>query len=214
MKTILQCDFDGTVTFHDVSFLILDTYGSPDWRQILEEYKEGKITVGRFNSRAFTTVKEDKQTMLRLVRERAEPRPGFAELLAFCRQRDWELVIVSNGLDFYIRAILSALDAEDVRVFAAKTRFGSDGVVARYIGPDGQEIQAGFKEAYIRSFKSHGHRVIYAGNGFSDVPPAREAFHVFATSELLDACRKQGISHTPFKDLNDIARGLESLSDS
>ena len=76
MKTLFQCDFDGTITFEDISFLILDAYGDKDWRRMFQEYKDGKISVGRFNTMAFATVKADKETLLKLVKERAELRPG------------------------------------------------------------------------------------------------------------------------------------------
>ena len=44
MKTLVQCDFDGTVTEEDVSFFLLDTFAQGDWRRLLQEYKEGKIS--------------------------------------------------------------------------------------------------------------------------------------------------------------------------
>ena len=64
MKTLFQCDFDGTITREDVSFLILDAFGDKGWRQLFQEYTEGKISVGRFNTLACATVKADKETLL------------------------------------------------------------------------------------------------------------------------------------------------------
>ena len=106
MRTLFQCDFDGTITSEDVSFLILDAFGSQGWKQLLEQYREGKITVAHFNTQAFTTVKADEQTLVGFVRDRARIRPGFHDLLACCHRKGFEFVIVSNGLDFYIRTIL------------------------------------------------------------------------------------------------------------
>jgi len=212
MKILFQCDFDGTITPKDVSFLILDAFGSSDWRQLLEQYKEGKISVAHFNTRAFTTVKADKQTLLRLVSDKAQVRPGFHDLLAYCHRNGVKFVIVSNGLDFYIRAILRDIGVRDIEVFAATTRFGSDGIAARYLGPGGEQLEDGFKEAYLRSFQEMGYRVMYAGNGFSDIAPARQAYHVFTTGDLSAACKEMNINYTPFDDLNDIVKGLESLS--
>ena len=53
MKTLVQCDFDGTITEEDVSFLLLDTFTDGNWRQMLEDYHEGRISVGVFNTRAY-----------------------------------------------------------------------------------------------------------------------------------------------------------------
>ena len=211
MKTLVQCDFDGTLTQEDVSFLILDAFGSRDWRQLLTQYREGKISVGRFNTKAFAMVKADKQTLLKFVKSRAKIRAGFRELLAYCHRKGFEFVIVSNGLDFYIETILRDIGMDNIEVFAAQTQFSPDGIDVRYIGPDGNQLEDNFKEAYVRLFLERGYRLIYAGNGISDLSPARQAHHIFATGELLTYCKEMNLNCTPFIDLNDIIRGLEFL---
>ena len=211
MKTLFQCDFDGTITPEDVSFMILDAFGNRDWRKLLEQYREGKITVAQFNSQAVRTIKADEQTLVRFVRDKAKLRTGFQALLDYCHRRSFRFVVVSNGLDFYIKTILSDIGAGDIEVFAAETSFGSDSLQVRYLDPRGERLEDRFKEAYLSSFREKGYRIIYAGNGFSDVAPARKADRVFATSELLTACKEMNIACTPFNDLNDVVRGLESL---
>jgi len=211
VKTLIQCDFDGTITQEDMGFLILDAFASRDWRQLLTEYREGKISVGYFNTKAFTMVKADKQTLLKFVKSKAKIRAGFRELLAYCHRRDFQFVIVSNGLDFYINAILRDIGVDNIEVFAARTRFGANGIDVRYIGPEGNQLEDGFKEVHVRLFQERGYRIIYAGNGISDISPARQAYHIFATGELLTCCKDRGLNCTPFSDLNDIIRGLELL---
>jgi 2-hydroxy-3-keto-5-methylthiopentenyl-1-phosphate phosphatase len=100
VKTLFQCDFDGTLTPKDVSFMILDAFGNRGWRQLLAQYKEGKITVAQFNSRAVSTIKADEPTLISFVRDRAKLRPGFKDLLSYCHRQGFRFVIVSNGLRF------------------------------------------------------------------------------------------------------------------
>ena len=212
MKTLIQCDFDGTITEEDMGFLLLDSFASKDWRRLLTEYREGRMSVGRFNTKAFTMVKADRQTLLKFVSSKAKIRAGFHELLAYCRRKDFRFVIVSNGLVFYIEAILRHVGIDNIDILAAKADFTGNGVDTKYIGPGGNEIQDGFKEAYIRLFLSRGYRVVYIGNGNSDTVPARQAHHIFATGELLTYCKKTHLDCTPFTDLNDVVRGLELLA--
>jgi 2-hydroxy-3-keto-5-methylthiopentenyl-1-phosphate phosphatase len=212
VKTLFQCDFDGTLTEEDVSFMILDAFATGDWRRLLTQYREGKIPVGRFNTRAFAMVKADKPTLLQFVRSKARIRAGFHELLAYCHRQGFEFVIVSNGLDFYINTILSDMGIDNIQVFAARTRFTADGIDVRYIGPRGNQLEDNFKDAYVSLFLGRGYRLIYAGNGISDVSPARQAHHIFATGELLTRCQEINLNCTPFTDLNDVIRGLEFLS--
>ena len=211
MKTLVQCDFDGTITEEDVSFQLLDAFANGDWRQLLTEYREGKISVGDFNMKAFTMIRADRQTLLEFVKNEVRIRAGFNELLAYCHKRGFRFVIVSNGLDFYIEAILRDIGVDNIEVLAAQTHFSPEGIEVKYIGPEGNQIQDSFKEVYIRLFLSRGYRVVYMGNGASDIPSARLAHHTFATGELLAYCQQTNLNCTPFADLNDVVSGLELL---
>ncbi|MFC2045553.1 MtnX-like HAD-IB family phosphatase [Chloroflexota bacterium] len=210
-KTIVQSDFDGTITEQDVSFMLLDAFANGDWRPLLREYRENKISVNSFNSRAFGMIKADKSTLVDFAKKTMQIRPGFQQLVSYCQQRDYRFVIVSNGLDFYIEAILNDIGIDNVEIFAAKTEFISGGLEVAYIGPDGNQLEEGFKKAYTRLFLDEGYRVIYLGNGISDISPASQAHHIFATGELETYYDKERTNFTAFTNLNDIVQTLESL---
>jgi len=210
-KILVQCDFDGTITEEDQSFLLLDAFASGNWRQWLTEYRQGKISVGHFNTKAFAMVREDRQTLVDFIRQKAKIRAGFHELLAYCRRRGVRFTIVSNGLDFYIDTILSDSRVREVEVFAAQTRFDPRGMKVKYVGPDGNRLDSDFKETYTRLFLNQGYQVVYVGNGISDISAAKHAHHVFARAELLDHCKQTNLSCTPFNDFSDVVRGLELL---
>ena len=209
-KTIVQCDFDGTVTVRDVSFIILDVFAKGDCKQLFRDYQEGKITVGHFNSEAFSTVKADKESLLEVVRKETEIRPGFHELIDCCRRKDFRFVIVSNGLHFYIEDIFTNLGIPDIEVYAAQTDFRPEGLKVQYIGPDGHYLDSDVKIAYTDSFLNQDYRVIYIGDGESDLAPAKKAHHIFATGSLLERCRETNLSCTPFTDHNQIVKVFES----
>jgi len=219
MKTLIQCDFDGTITDEDTSFILLDDFAQGDWRQLLRQYKEHRISVGEFNTRAFAMVKADKPTLLKAIRGEAsgsraqarkvKMRAGFRELVDCCSKRGFRLVIVSNGLDFYIKAVLEELGLENIEVYAARTWFHPEGLEVQYIGPDGNQLGSGLKEAYVKLFLEQGYRVIYIGNGDSDISPARYAHHIFARGELLTYCKENNLECRSFTDLTDVVSALE-----
>ena len=211
MKTLVQCDFDGTVTEEDTSFFLLNAFAQGDWRRLLREYKEHKISVGEFNTKAFAMVKADKPTLLEALKGKIKVRAGFHELLNYCRRRGFRLVIVSNGLDFYIEATLKDLGLKNLEVHAAQASFYPEGMKVQYVGPDGKRLEDGFKEAYTKSFLKLGYRVIYVGNGDSDVAPAKYAHHVFATGELLAYCRENNLNYKPFENFVDVVSNIDLL---
>ena len=213
MKTLVQCDFDGTITEKDTSFFLLDAFAQGDWRKLLQEYKEHKISVGQFNTSAFAMVKADKAQLLEYMRGKIKVRAGFHQLVNNCSKRGIRFVIVSNGLDFYIEAILKDRGMENVEVHAAHSLFRPEGMCVQYTGPDGSRLEDGFKEAYIKSFLKLSYRVIYVGNGDSDIIPAKYAHHVFATGELLKYCKNNDVNFKcePFDNLYDIVTALDLL---
>ena len=212
MKTLVQCDFDGTITEEDISFLLLDAFAQGDWRRLLQKYKEGRISVGEFNTRAFAMVKADKDRLLEALEGKVKVRAGFHELVNYCLRQGFRLVIVSNGVDFYIKAVLKGLGLKDLEVHAAQASFHPEGMKVQYVGPDGKRLEDGFKEAYIQSFLKLGYRVIYIGNGDSDAAPARYAHHVFATGDLLAYNKENNLHFGPFNDFRDVVKDLEQMS--
>jgi 2-hydroxy-3-keto-5-methylthiopentenyl-1-phosphate phosphatase len=211
VKTLVQCDFDGTITEEDISFFLLDAFAQADWRRLLREYKEHKISVGEFNTRAFAMVKADRHTLLEALKGEVKVRAGFRELVNYCLKKGFRLVIVSNGLDFYIRAVLKDLELRNIEMHAAQASFHPEGMKVQYVGPDGKRLEDGFKEAYTRSFLKLGYRVIYVGNGDSDIAPTKYAHYVFATGDLLAYCRENNLKYKPFETFTDVVRELNSM---
>ena len=209
IKTLVQCDFDGTITEEDIGLMLLDTFADGDWRQMFREYHEGKISVGRFNTDAFAMVKADRENLLKVARSKVKIRPGFHELVACCRRKGFRLVIVSNGLDFYIDEIFKDMGISDIEVHAAETRFHTEGLRVQYIGPDGSHLDKDVKGAYVNSFLREGYRLIYVGDGISDISPARRCHHIFATGDLPAHCKQTNLGCIPFTEFNEVARVLE-----
>jgi 2-hydroxy-3-keto-5-methylthiopentenyl-1-phosphate phosphatase len=208
---IIQSDFDGTLTEEDVSFALLDTFARGDWRKLFQQYRENKMSVGDFNTKAFATVRASREELLQVARKEVKLRQGLHNLVNYCQERGLRFLIVSNGLDFYIKSILEDVGLGNIEIHAARTKFNPDGIEVQYIGPDGNRLNSGFKEAYTKLFLKQGYQVICLGNGPSDISPASLAKHVFARDGLLDGCKEKKLKCTPFDDLNDVVRGLKLL---
>jgi 2-hydroxy-3-keto-5-methylthiopentenyl-1-phosphate phosphatase len=208
-KTLVQCDFDGTVTYKDISFMLLDAFVGFEWREYLDRYQEGKITVGEFSRRTFRMVKATREEMLSFMKNRVRMRPGFKQFVQLCKDKNYRLVIVSNGFDFYIGDILKRLGSGHIEYHAAEAIFRPEGLDLRYTNPEGKEIDADFKLSYMQKFLGDGYRVIYVGDGNSDFDPARRCYRVFATDSLLRRCQYRNIPCIPFNDFFDIIKVME-----
>jgi 2-hydroxy-3-keto-5-methylthiopentenyl-1-phosphate phosphatase len=207
---LVQCDFDGTVTYKDVSFLLLDAFVGFEWHNYLEQYQDGKISVGEFSRLSFGMVKASREEMLAYIKDRTRIRQGFLQFVQTCRQKDYRFVIVSNGLDFYIDEILKGLGLSDVEYHAAETNFNPAGLKVRYVSHEGKELDSDFKLSYVQKFTNEGHRLIYIGDGNSDFVPAQKAQHVFATDSLLRRCNHHEFPCNSFENFFDIIKKMET----
>jgi 2-hydroxy-3-keto-5-methylthiopentenyl-1-phosphate phosphatase len=203
-KILVQCDFDGTVTTEDVSFMLLDVFAQGDWHAINDEYADGKISVGEFNERAFALVRAGKKEMLDYLKNKVVIRPGFKSFVQLCCKKEFRLVIVSNGLDFYVRQILTDIGLDNLEFHASETRFHANRLKVRYVGPDGRDVNSDFKDKYVSHFVGEGYKVVYIGNGSSDLSPAKGANQIFATESLLEQCQRTGLNCIPFTSFLEI----------
>jgi 2-hydroxy-3-keto-5-methylthiopentenyl-1-phosphate phosphatase len=211
IRTLVQCDFDGTVTMEDASFLILDSFARGDWRKLNDDYEAGKMTVGHFNDAAIAMVRATKRAMLEAIQGKITVRPGFIAFVDFCRHNNWRLVLVSNGFEFYIEHILNKIGLTGIEYHAARLRFNGGGrVTSQYIGPDGNPVDDAFKEAFVDTFLKQGYRIVYIGDGSSDFKPARKCQKIFARGTLLQKCEAAGVANTAFGDFLQIIKKLEA----
>ena len=212
-KTAVQLDFDGTVTEEDVSYLLLDTFAGRNWRKYLDEYSSGKITVGTFSKKVFGMMIADRKTMTDFVlnNPHVKVRPGLKEFIEHCKNIGIEVVIVSNGLTFYVEAILEKLGIDRVDIHAAENIFSPSGIKIRYLGPDGKELETGFKQAYTDMLCNMGYQVVYVGDGTSDIDASRKAHYVCATSSLLELCQAENLKCYPFNDFFDVIKIIKNL---
>jgi 2-hydroxy-3-keto-5-methylthiopentenyl-1-phosphate phosphatase len=212
-KLAVQLDFDGTVTEEDISFLLLDTYTGNNWRVYLDEYASGDISVGSFNQSAFGMIRADEKTLTDFVLNspKTKIRPGLKDFIDYCGSKGLRVIVVSNGLTFYIKAILNKLGIDGPEIHAAENVFSPSGMKVRYLGPDGREVDTGFKESYTDMLLREGYEIIYVGNGTSDIYPSRKARYIFATEALLQRCRRENIKCYPFKDFRDIIETMKTM---
>ncbi len=213
MKIAIQCDFDGTVTEGEISHLILNRFAEGDWKAIVKEFDDGRITVMECMKRCFALIKADERTIIDYIlnSDKLKIRPGFKELYDYCLDRGFHFAIVSNGLVFYIKAILDKIGMNGIEINAARGLCSPDGMAVKFPGPDGSVPVDDFKETCTRRLEHQGYKVICLGDSASDIFTARRAWKVFAIGELSDFCRKENIAFSPFQSFFDIKNGLEAI---
>jgi len=206
-------DFDDTAAAQNVAEMLLNRYGDPGWKDVRQRFRDGHIDLKEYQEITFRNIRADRATMQSYVKEHANLRPFFKELWAFCQANNIPMAVVSQGLDFYIEALLEGVGHGRVPVYAVNTSF-EGGLIAYHYHHTypGKESQGNSKGFVVESFQERGCHVFFAGDGQSDLGAARVADVTFAHRTLAKFCDEEGIPYQPFEDFQGMLLAVREFS--
>jgi len=209
MKRIaILCDFDGTVARDDVGNLLFGTFaGNGRSEAIIERWKRGEISSRECLESEAALVHTDADSLERFVCK-CKLDPYFKDFHDFATKRGMEVVIMSDGLDFYIERMLyrNGLGGIDFYSNRLTIRDGSLHVdFPHYDKLDCTDCGC-CKTHHLRRYRERGFYIVYVGDGLSDRCPCEEADLVFAKGDLRRHCESQGIGFVSFENFRDVER--------
>jgi 2-hydroxy-3-keto-5-methylthiopentenyl-1-phosphate phosphatase len=126
------------------------------------------------------------------------------------------LVILSDGLDFYVGRILQRHGLKRLPFFANHVDFVKDDgrtrLVPSFPYTDSEcDRCANCKRNHMLTLSGDDDIIVYVGDGISDRCPIRYADIVFAKRRLIKYCQEQNITYHEFSDFADVRRRLEEI---
>jgi 2-hydroxy-3-keto-5-methylthiopentenyl-1-phosphate phosphatase len=148
----------------------------------------------------------------RFVLESARIRPGFAELLAWCKRTGTPFYVTSGGIDFFLYPLLAPFDIPKDHIFCNRSDFSGERI--RIIWPHPCDAHCDndcgmCKTTIIRRFPQDRFFRILIGDSITDFAGARLVDLVFSRAQLTVRCRELGLPHMPFETFHDIVENLE-----
>ena len=203
-------DFDDTAAQQNVAELLLNRFGDPTWHDTRQRFRAGEYTLKEYQEITFRNIRAGRSAMQAYVKQHANLRPHFRELWDYCQAHGIPMAIVSQGLDFYIEALLDEAGLPQIPVYAVDTQFGTQGITYeyRYVRP-GQERQGNSKGMVVDRYRQDGHYVFYVGDGISDFEAASRVDLLFAHRTLAEKCTSEKIPFRPFTDFQDLLSALQ-----
>ncbi len=203
-------DFDDTAAEQNVAELLLNRFGDPAWHEVRDRFRAGELTLKEYQEITFRDIKAGRTDMQDYVKQQANFRPYFGELWQYCSTRNIPMAIVSQGLDFYIQALLDRDGFGNLPVYSVVTRFSAQGLDYEYhYSRPGHERQGNSKGLIVDRYRAQGHFVLYAGDGMSDFEAVDRANLLFAHRTLAEECRRRDIPFQPFRDFQDVLSALQ-----
>ena len=210
MKKLILCDFDGTISIEDTGYALLARFSSGDWEAIDRNFCEGKIGSREAYAQIAQILQGDESSIRRFLQQHSKIDSHFSTFYQACRQAGIDVKIVSDGLDFYIRAILETHHLSDIPFYANHARFtDGKGMAITFPYANDECGRCGTcKRKLVQIHRKRYDSILFAGNGLSDRCAAEEADIVFAKDSLYSHCVDQDISCHFFKDFSEILKSL------
>ncbi len=204
------CDFDGTITKTDATLAVLEAFALPAFREWELRWERGEITSRECMSRQVELIQADLPTLIRFAASLHIDK-GIVTLQQQCAQHGIPLIIVSDGIDRLIEAVLRRHGLSSIPVISNHLVWDGNGAPSLsfpYASPDCL-IGAGTCKCAVATFFGLSLKeTIYIGDGRSDRCISTMAQKVYAKAGLREWCDLQGVAYEPFETLTEVAEHL------
>jgi len=197
---IIYCDFDGTVTKEDSVNKFLAEFADAKWLDVEEQWIRGDIGSKECLSRQVELLRDFSSSELDEYVDSIQIDETFVDFCETIKQNGWELIIVSDGFDFFIERILKKYGL-DIPFFANTLTLQDNKL----------HIDFNFSDSFCPSAsgmckcaRTTTEDFCYIGDGLSDVCIAAKAKLLFAKNSLQKYCEKEGMDYVSFNTFEDI----------
>jgi 2-hydroxy-3-keto-5-methylthiopentenyl-1-phosphate phosphatase len=213
-KVAVITDFDGTVSRRDVGHHFFEAHVPDRARRerLLEHWRLGLISSRECLEAELSLVEAGREELDRFIAGEGLD-PYFKDFVDFCDRHRYEILITSDGLDYYIDRLLIdgglgylTFNANHLVIDRERLR----AVEFPYYNTMDCTRCGNCKRGHVERLKAGGYYAVYVGNGYSDRCPASYADLVLAKGELLEHCRREKIAHVAFENFRDVELELTS----
>lgn len=210
------CDFDGTITFFDVTDSLLERFARPGWKVIEQEWEQGLIGSRECLDRQIQLLDMTHNELDHHLSQ-VEIDPDFVAFVEVTQARGYPMMIVSDGLDYSIRHILNRYNITGLPIFA--NQLHPIGKRSWKLTFPNFNKACGFASGHCKCATMNRvqlpvvnqRRTLLIGDGRSDFCAAEEADFVFAKHKLTGHCIEQNLPHYAIQSFADAIRLLEHL---
>ena len=207
-------DFDGTITEQDIGDSIFTRFGdSEKVLPVIDDLLNDRISSREcWDLLCGSTPAVDRNELDSFIDE-LKIDTTFHLLVAYCKEKNIELVVLSDGFDYYIERIFIRENLNELKYYANNLSLDNSGKLIPgypFFNPD-FPTSANCKRDHILDNSSDDDYTFYIGDGNSDKESAQYCDYIFAKDDLLKFCEKERISYSPFKDFTSVIKKIDDL---
>lgn len=207
MKLAVFSDFDGTISTKDVGYSVFHHFSNGRNDEILPDWISGKMTTRDCLIAEAKMVNASSQELYDFV-DKIDIDPTFPGFVKLCDSNNIPLLILSDGLDFYIKHLLDKNNLSHLNFVTNRAilennkiriEFPHDNTECKSCGICKGEIINRFRQKQNGEYK-----IVYIGDGYSDACAAKEADILFAKKDLVNYCMKNNIDYLLYENFSHV----------
>ncbi|MCW8849137.1 MAG: MtnX-like HAD-IB family phosphatase [Melioribacteraceae bacterium] len=210
----IYVDFDGTITTKDIGEYMFLEFGDPEQcREIIAKWLTCELNSKEVWIKLCKTVKNFDDKKFSKFLENFSIDPFFHEFIEYSKMHNFDLAILSDGLDYYIDQVSKRENFDHLPIFCNVLKFDKNNNLLPEFPYTDEECSkcANCKRNHILNSSSDEDITIYIGDGWSDTCAAEHCDFIFAKKSLLKYCENNGLPYFPFSDFSDVKNIIEQL---
>jgi 2-hydroxy-3-keto-5-methylthiopentenyl-1-phosphate phosphatase len=207
-------DFDGTITLEDVGEAIFKNFGEPEKvNRIIVDLLSDKISSRQCWDELCNSINVISKIELDAFVDQLDVDPTFILFVKFCAENNIEVIVLSDGFDYYINKLFDKAGLAGIKYYSNKLFVEEQGKLRAeypYFDCD-SPTSANCKRNHIINHSGDDDYTIYIGDGNSDKDAAQYCDFIFAKTDLARFCSMEKISFYPFQNFTDITKKVTEL---
>ena len=210
MRTAILSDFDGTVSRRDIGYNLFHHFSQGRNAELVPLWKSGALSTREGLLKEAAMVHASPDEIFRFL-DQFELNRGFEDFVRQCRSNGTDLIILSDGLDFYIKYVLERFGLSDLPVISNTGLLENGGLTVTFPYDNQSCDRCGScKGERIREYRQRHPEtaIVFIGDGYADTCGVSEADLVFAKKDLEQYCVLHNIDHVKYDTFIDVSRCL------
>jgi 2,3-diketo-5-methylthio-1-phosphopentane phosphatase len=207
-------DFDGTITQEDVGESIFRNFGDKiKVNKIIDDLLSDKISAKESWIELCHSVDKIDIDLLNDFILKVNVDPGFHNMVKFCEDRNIQIIVLSDGFDYYIDMILKRENLYRLKYFSNHLMISlHNNLIPEFPYEDSNcRHSANCKKNHVINNSRDEDFTIYIGDGNSDKDTALYCDVIFAKKSLLKYCEKERVTFSPYKTFDDVIDKLSVI---
>lgn len=200
-------DFDGTISSQDFCAAMVMKYARDGWEELNRLWEKKLISTEECARRTLELIDTDPEELEAFFKT-VTIDPTFQTFISWADSNDFPIYVLSDGYDNYIKEAF-ALNGISLPYYANHMEFEKGWKINCSYSDSECQLCGVCKTGLIKRLAKTGYRIVYIGDGYSDICPAEYSDMVFAKNDLAHLCQDKTIPYFQYKDFSDVIRIME-----